>query len=101
MIAPWVFLILTGIWFGYIGYKADGRWIAWAIGGALFGLTASTMVIGLCDAAYIPLSHSEETMVQLKTMVFASLPMLLVGGCIMLAHSRSRRLNPEKTVTSR
>jgi len=98
MIAPWIFLVLTGVWFGLIGYKADGRWVRWSIGGALFGLTASTMVIGLCDAAYIPLSHSEEIMVKLKTLIFASLPMLFFGGFVMLVLWRNGRLTSQKPI---
>ena len=97
MIAPWVFLVLTGLWFGFLGYKTDGRWIRWSVGGALFALTASTIVIGLCDAAFIPLSHQEETMFKLKTLMLAALPILVIGGSIMLVMWRSGRLGLKKT----
>jgi len=98
MIAPWVFLVLTGLWFGFLGYKTDGRWIRWSVGGALFALTASTIVIGLCDAAFIPLSHQEEAMIKIKTLILASLPILLVGACITLMLWRSGRLQTGKSV---
>jgi len=97
MIAPWVISILTAIWFAQLGRKADGRWVRGAVGGALFALTASTIVLGLCDSAIIPLSHEGEVSYHVKSLIFAILPILLVGGSVMFILSRNGQLPSRKT----
>jgi hypothetical protein len=93
MIAPWIFLILTAIWFGFLGSKADGRWIRWSVGGALYALAATTMIIGLSNAAFIPLSHDDEVSHRFITLILASLPILVVGGFVMALLWRRGRFN--------
>ena len=84
MIAPWILSIVTAIWYGIMGYKADGHWLGWALGGAFFALAASTLILGLCDSALIPLSHDEDVSLQVKSVLLACLPILLVGGSAMI-----------------
>jgi len=92
MTAPWVISILAAIWFAQLGRKADGRWVRGAVGGALFALTASTIVFGMCDAAMIPISHADEVAYHTKSLFLAVLPILLVGGSVMLMLSRRGRV---------
>src|SRR6476659_5533737 len=99
MSAPWVFAVLAAIWFGYLGLKADGHWLRWMVAGSLYALSASTMVLGLCDAARIPLSHEVEVRFQTNSLILASLPILLVGGSVVLFLWCKGRLGGEnKTV---
>ena len=100
MIAPWIFVVLAAVWFAWLGYKADGRWIRWSVGGALYALVATTMVIGLSDAAFIPVSHEAEASHGLKKMILASLPILVVGGFVMLLLFKRGRLGAGQTTGS-
>ena len=82
-----------------MGHKADGHWLGWALGGAFFALAASTLILGLCDSALIPLSHDEDVSLQVKSVLLACLPILLVGGNMILAdrkcaykHFRKKKL---------
>ncbi len=88
MIAPWIFSIVTAIWYGIMGHKADGHWLRWALGGAFFALAASTLVLGVCIAAFIPRSPEEYASNQVKSLVLAFLPILLVGGGLMIGLMR-------------
>jgi len=84
MIAPWILSIVTAIWYGIMGYKADGHWLGWALGGAFFALAASTLILGVCNAAFIPRSPEEYASIQVKSVLLAFLPVLLVGGSAMI-----------------
>ena len=84
MIAPWILSLLTAIWYGIMGHKASGHWLRWALNGALFALVASTLVLGVCNAAFIPRSHEEYVSLQVKSLLLAFLPILLVGGSMMI-----------------
>jgi hypothetical protein len=96
MTAPWVISILAAIWFAQLGRRADGRWMRGAVGGALFALTASTIVLGLCDSAMIPISHETKVSYHFKSLVLAILPILLVGGSVTFMLSKGN-LPSEKT----
>src|SRR5258708_28269953 len=88
MIAPWILSILTAIWFGTMGHKAGGHWLRWALNGALFALAASTLVLGVCNASFIPRSPEEYVSNQVKSVVLSFLPVVLVGGGLMIGLMR-------------
>src|SRR5262245_5061398 len=95
MIAPWIICLATAIWFSWIGWKNSQNLFWWALQGAMLSLPVSTIILGLCDAAFIPLSHQEEVTIRIKSLLLAILPILLVGICAMLVLSRRRRLSEQ------
>ena len=97
MIVPWILSIVTAIWFGVMGLRADGYWLRWAVAGALFALVASTMVLGLCDAALFPTSPEEYVSFRINSVALAVLPILLVGGIPMIRLLRQGLSEREKT----
>jgi hypothetical protein len=78
-IFPWLFAVLTGGWFGWMASRAGRSWALWAVGGAAFGLVASTIVIGLGRAGSIPYSAQQASLDRLKWLAAAFLLMGAVG----------------------
>jgi hypothetical protein len=76
---PWLFAILTAGWFGWMAHRAGRSWALWAVGGAIFGLVASTIVIGLGNAVSLPYSEHERTVHRLKWTAAAAALIVVVG----------------------
>lgn len=76
---PWLFAVLTAGWFGWMANRAGRSWALWGVGGAIFGLVISTVMIGLGQALSIPYSDHQSAMDSLKWMVVAVLLILAVG----------------------
>src|SRR6266704_2769087 len=95
MVAPWIISIATAVWFGVMGQKTRRQWFAWGLVGAIFALTSSTMVLGLCEAAFIPISPDANESFQIKSVVLAIVPTLLFGSLPMIRlwrrHSSGKR----------
>jgi hypothetical protein len=54
---PWLTSLGAAVWFGFMAYRAGRNWALWVVGGALFGLVTTTLILGVAQAAFIPLSH--------------------------------------------
>jgi hypothetical protein len=76
---PWVFAVLTAAWFGWMAARAGRSWALWAVGGGVFGLVVSTLMLGLGRAASIPYSSHDEHMDRLKWIVTAAVLILVIG----------------------
>ena len=59
--------------------RAGRSWALWAVGGAIFGLVISTIMIGLGRALSIPYSDHQAAMDGLKWMAVAAILILAVG----------------------
>lgn len=79
MILPWIIAGLTAVWFGVLAHKAGRAVALWAVGGALYSLCLSTMVLGLADAAFIPMSTAEEVRHRIKWSLIAVAICVAVG----------------------
>ena len=80
MVAPWIISIAAAAWFGLMGQKTRGQWFAWGLVGAIFALISSTMVLGVCEAAFIPISPDATEAFKFKSVVLAIVPTLLFGS---------------------
>ncbi|HZR21726.1 MAG TPA: hypothetical protein VFE51_30870 [Verrucomicrobiae bacterium] len=89
---PWLFAILTAIWFGWMANRAGRTWVLWAVGGAAFGLVASTLVIGLGNASSIPYSEHQAMMDRLAWITAAALLILSIGWLLTAGLHRHRLL---------
>jgi hypothetical protein len=54
---PWLTSLGAAVWFGIMAYRGGRNWALWVVGGALFGLVTTTLILGVAQAAFIPLSH--------------------------------------------
>jgi len=65
-VVPWLLAVVTAIWFGFVGHRAERNFVLWSLGGGLFALVASTIVLGLGYAAAMPFSDQERTKLHLR-----------------------------------
>jgi hypothetical protein len=92
---PWLLALATGVWFGLMARKAGRSWVQWACGGAFFALVIATLVLGLAEASFIPLSHDAEVSHQMKS-IMAAVVLVVVPGWLftMGMHGKLPKLWP-------
>ena len=98
--APWVFAIITAIWFGWMARRAGRSSTLWVVGGGAFALVISTLVVGLGHATSIPFSDHERIIQQAKWIAAAAIVVLILGWLLTSSLHRHhlliwRALNPE------
>jgi Zn-dependent protease len=76
---PWPVAVATAAWFGVMAYKAGKSSVLWAIGGGLLGLIATTIVLGLGQATFIPFYTEEITPFRMKLAGLAIVLVVCVG----------------------
>src|SRR5512135_1672145 len=81
MKAAWILGLLTAVWFGAMAVRARESWILWGLGGGLFGLAVTTVVIGLGQAAFIPFSSREANVFQMRE-VGVAFAIIVIAGCL-------------------
>jgi hypothetical protein len=97
---PWLFAVLTAAWFGWMANRSCRAWVLWAVGGAAFGLVASTLVIGLGRAASIPYSEQQARVNGLEWTCAAALLILAVGWLLTAGLHRHRMVLEEQARAS-
>jgi len=80
MTAPWVICVITVIWFAWIGVRLGQNVLFWALQGGLFALPISTMIIGVCNASFSPVTYEAQKSHHVKSIILAILPILILGG---------------------
>ena len=84
MIAPWIIAGLTAAWFGFLAHRAGRSVTLWALGGGFFGLTVTTIVWGVGQAAAIPFSDQDRTNFRIWWAVGALVIVAVCSGALML-----------------
>ena len=79
LLAPWALCLAAAIWFGWMARGAGRNWILWALGGGMFALLASTIVIGLMHAGIIALSHDAQTLLDFGSVALAGVMVMVLG----------------------
>lgn len=100
---PWLFAVLTAAWFGWMANRAGRNWALWAVGGAIFGLVVSTLMIGVGSALSIPYSHDQTATDHLKWMAVAAILILAVGWLLTAGlhrHLRAEQARATQTTGS-
>jgi hypothetical protein len=79
---PWLLAVATAVWFGWMARSYQRNWVPWVVAGGLFALVSTTLVLGLAQAALIPLSHELEVAFRIKSVVAALVIIVIVGGIV-------------------
>ena len=79
MKVPWLFALATAVWFGWMAHRAGRTWISWALGGAFFALVATTLVLGVSGAMFVPMSHEAIETHRVKSLAACAFVVLLFG----------------------
>ena len=79
---PWLVAFATGAWCCVVAWRSRQSRVFWVIGGAVYALIVSTMVIGLFQAAFIPLRESAATWLAVKAIGISVLLIGIPGGFV-------------------
>jgi hypothetical protein len=91
MIAWWLALA-TALWFGLMAAKAQRAWGLWTVGGGLFALVTTTIVLGLEEAAFIPFSSREDALFHWRAIGISILIVLVFGWLFTMGLHQQHRL---------
>lgn len=81
-VTSWLFALGTAVWFGAMARRAGRNWFGWAVGGAIFALVASTLVLGVSHAMFLPVSHAAYSAYRAKSICAALLVIVTVGWLV-------------------
>jgi len=76
---PWLVAFGMGLVFAWLAHRADCSWVLWSLSGFILGLSVTTVVLGLSQAAFIPVSHEAAASFQTESVVGALFLNLLLG----------------------
>jgi hypothetical protein len=76
---PWTAALVMALSFGALAARAGVNWLLWACGGACFGLVATAIILGVSQAAFIPMSHEAVAGFQAKSIAITVAVLLLFG----------------------
>ena len=79
----WPFIMALGaaVGFGFLAFRSRRNWIAWALGGAAFGLVTATFASGLANAEAVPYTQAVRSSHQF---VAAAVTVVIVGLTILV-----------------
>ena len=86
---PWLTSLGAAVWFGIMAYRGGRNWALWVVGGALFGLVTATLILGVAEAAFIPLSHDALVRFHVLMAILAVLVVAVLGWLLTLDQQRS------------
>jgi uncharacterized membrane protein YhhN len=85
---PWLFALGTAVWFGIMALRAGRSWFGWAIGGGVFALVVSTIVLGISNAMFLPVSHAASDAHQVKSAVVTLAVVVVLGWLVTMSLHR-------------
>jgi hypothetical protein len=88
---PWLAAFVTALWFGWLAGRAGVTRTLWVCGGFCFALVTTTIVLGLSEAAFIPMSHDAVVHFQTKC-VALTVALLVFFGWIFTASLHGHHL---------
>ena len=84
----WLFTVGTALWFGLMAFRAGGNWWSWALAGALFALPTATIILGLREAAFSPVSHEAQAHFKTTTLLLTAVVIAVIGQVATLPLQR-------------
>ena len=78
-IIPWPVACLTGVWLGIMASKAEKNAVLWAIGGGVLGLVVTTIILGLAQSVFIPMTTDQITPYRIKAALVAVIAVFCLG----------------------
>ena len=76
---PWLIAFGMGLAFALLARGAGRNWVLWALTGFYVGLSSTTIVLGLSQGAFIPMSYEQAARFSLESVAGALFLNLLLG----------------------
>jgi len=87
-IVAWVLSAATAFCFGWLAHMKGRNRFAWAFGGWALGLVTATVLLGLAEASFIPISPNGYLRLRIEA-AFATI-LVIVGVSALFARARVR-----------
>lgn len=78
-IIPWPVAFVTAGWLAVMAVKARKNAALWALGGGVLGLVVTTIIMGLAQSVFIPMTDNEVTPYRIKMAFVAILVVFALG----------------------
>lgn len=75
-----------------MAFRAGRSWYGWALGGALFALVTSTIVLGVSHAMFLPMSRASADAYQIKSLAVTLVVVLALGWLLTISLHRHPHL---------
>jgi len=85
---PWVFFAATAAVVGLVAHRSGRGWFGWALVGGASSLVVTTLLLGVAEAVFIPISHEARLRFCTKTIVAVVLMNALCGWLMTAAFHR-------------
>ena len=85
---PWLLALATTIWFVLMAFRAKQGVIAWGVAGAILGLVTATIIMGLGNAAHIPMSEASAQSFKIKSALLSAVVILGLGWLFSMSLHR-------------
>ena len=92
-LSAYLLSVVTALAFAFIGYKLRKGLVLWCIGGAILGLSISTICIGLAHAGTLPYTPSRFRTTELVGIII-SLVLIGITGALMIVANRGAAKGP-------
>src|SRR5258708_6577645 len=76
---PWLVAVGMCLVFAVLALRADRNRVLWSLAGLILGLSTTTIMLGLSQAACTPISHEAAANLQTKSVLGALLLNLVLG----------------------
>jgi hypothetical protein len=87
-IIAWLLAIATAVVFGWLAHRRQRNRFAWAFTGWVLGLVTATVVLGLAEASFNPISPNGYFRLRLEATIVAIV--LIAGTGAICARTQSR-----------
>jgi len=84
----WLLSLATAACFAWLAHRAGRNRFGWAFAGWAWGLAVATVILGLAEASFIPISPNGYFGLRLKATVVAVL--LIAGASVLFGRTRGR-----------
>jgi MFS-type transporter involved in bile tolerance (Atg22 family) len=74
-----------------MAFRSHQNWILWAVGGGIFALVTTTIIMGLTQAAFIPFSSHEAAVFRVRAILVSIVVILVLGWLITKGLHRKHR----------
>jgi hypothetical protein len=86
---PWIVSLAVAVWMFLEARRSGWGWGLWAMGGAVYSLLVTTILLGLAHAATIPIEPGAHSRANLLATLAAVFLIVVPGQCLIRGYFRA------------